>query len=58
MDIYEALSTTRAMRRIKPDPIPYEVQARIFDASIHAPCAGYALRPALSVGVFRHGLGG
>jgi hypothetical protein len=29
MDIYEALYTTRAMRRLKPDPIPYDVQARI-----------------------------
>ena len=23
MDLYEALYTTRAMRRLKPDPIPY-----------------------------------
>lgn len=37
MDIHEALYTTRAMRRLKPDPIPYEVQARILDAAIHAP---------------------
>ena len=37
MDIYEALYTTRAMRRLKPDPIPYDVQARILDAAIHAP---------------------
>jgi nitroreductase len=37
MDIYEALYTTRAMRRLKPDPIPYEVQARILDAAIRAP---------------------
>jgi nitroreductase len=37
MDIYEALYTTRAMRRVKPDPIPYEVQARILDAAIRAP---------------------
>jgi nitroreductase len=37
MDIYEALYTTRAMRRLKPDPIPYEAQARILDAAIHAP---------------------
>ena len=40
MDIYEALYTTRAMRRLKPDPIPYEVQARILDAAIHAPTIG------------------
>lgn len=40
MDIYEALYTTRAMRRLKPDPIPYDVQARILDAAIHAPHTG------------------
>src|SRR5436190_11886058 len=37
MEIYEALYTTRAMRRLKPDPIPYDVQARILDAAIRAP---------------------
>jgi len=40
MDIYEALYTTRAMRRLKPDPIPYDAQARILDAAIHAPTIG------------------
>jgi nitroreductase len=40
MDIYEALYTTRAMRRLKPDPIPYEAQARILDAAIRAPHIG------------------
>jgi nitroreductase len=37
MDVYEALYTTRAMRRMRPDPIPYAVQARILDAAIRAP---------------------
>src|SRR2546426_12117167 len=37
MDIYEALYTTRSMRRLKPDPIPYDAQARILDAAIRAP---------------------
>jgi nitroreductase len=37
MDLHEALYTTRAMRRLKPDPIPYDVQARILDAAIRAP---------------------
>jgi nitroreductase len=37
MDIHEALYTTRAMRRLRSDPIPYEVQARILDAAIRAP---------------------
>ncbi len=40
MDIYEALYTTRAMRRLKPDPIPLDVQARILDAAVHAPTIG------------------
>jgi len=40
MDIYEALYTTRAMRRLKPDPIPYDAQARILDAAIRAPTIG------------------
>nr|MBA2451843.1 nitroreductase family protein [Chloroflexia bacterium] len=44
MDIHEALYTTRAMRRLKPDPIPYDVQARILDAAIHAPHIGEAWR--------------
>jgi nitroreductase len=42
MDIYEALYTTRAMRRLKADPIPTEVQARILDAAIRAPSGGNA----------------
>jgi nitroreductase len=37
MDLYEAIYTTRAMRRLKPDPIPYAAQARILDAAIRAP---------------------
>jgi nitroreductase len=44
MDIYEALYTTRAMRRMKPDPIPYEAQARILEAAIHAPTIGEGWR--------------
>jgi nitroreductase len=42
MEIYEALYTTRAMRRVRPDPIPYDVQARILDAAIRAPSGGNA----------------
>jgi nitroreductase len=44
MDIYEVLYTTRAMRRLKPDPIPYDVQARILDAAIRAPHIGEGWR--------------
>lgn len=42
MELYEALYTTRAMRRLKPDPIPIDVQARILDAAIRAPTGGNA----------------
>ncbi len=40
MDLHEALYTTRAMRRVRPDPIPLDVQARILDAAIRAPSGG------------------
>lgn len=40
MDVYEALYTTRAMRRVRPDPIPVEVQQRMLDAAIRAPSGG------------------
>ena len=42
MDISEALYTTRAMRRCRPDPIPVDVQERILDAAIRAPTGGNA----------------
>jgi len=42
MDLHEALYTTRAMRRVKPDPIPEAVQKRILDAAIRAPTGGNA----------------
>jgi nitroreductase len=40
MDVREALYTTRAMRRVRPDPIPSDVQGRILDAAIRAPSGG------------------
>ena len=40
MDAYEALYTTRAMRRLKKDPIPTLVQKKILDAAIRAPSGG------------------
>lgn len=40
MDVREALYTTRAMRRVKSDPIPEDVQQRILDAAIRAPSGG------------------
>jgi nitroreductase len=42
MDVFEALYTTRAMRRLKPDPVPSDVIARIIDAGIRAPSPGAA----------------
>lgn len=42
MDLSEALYTTRAMRRVRPDPIPEEVVAKILDAAIRAPSGGNA----------------
>jgi nitroreductase len=40
MDAREVLYTTRAMRRLKTDPIPEAVVARIIDAGVRAPCPG------------------
>ena len=37
MELMEALYTTRSMRRMLPDPIPIDAQARILDAAIRAP---------------------
>lgn len=42
MDVFEALYTTRAMRRVKPDPIPIDVQRAIMDAAVRAPSGGNA----------------
>jgi nitroreductase len=42
LDVWEALYTTRAMRRMRPDPVPMEVQARIMDAAVRAPSGGDA----------------
>ena len=42
VDLYEALYTTRAMRRVKPDQVPADVQALILDAAIRAPSGGNA----------------
>ena len=42
MDIFEALYTTRAMRRVRPDPVPLAVQEKILDAAIRAPTGGNA----------------
>lgn len=40
MDLLEALYTTRAMRRVAPDPVPDEAAAAMLDAAIRAPSGG------------------
>lgn len=40
IDLYEAMSTLRAVRRLKPDPIPDAVLARILQAAAWAPSGG------------------
>lgn len=40
MDIFEAIYTTRAMRRLKPDPVPDELVWKVLDAAIRAPSGG------------------
>ena len=40
MDVFEAIYTTRAMRRLKPDPIPDELVWKVLDAAIRAPSGG------------------
>ena len=37
MDVYEALYTTRAMRRVSEDPIPDDILKQMVDAGIRAP---------------------
>ena len=40
MDLYEALYTTRAMRRVHPDPIPEDAVKAMFDAAVRSPSGG------------------
>jgi nitroreductase len=40
LDVLEAIYTTRAMRRLKPDPIPADVLRQILEAAIRAPSGG------------------
>ena len=37
MDVFEALYTTRAMRRVSEDPIPDDVLKQMVDSGIRAP---------------------
>src|SRR4030067_579990 len=40
MDIFEAINTQRAMRRLKPDPVPEELIWKLLDAAVKAPSGG------------------
>jgi len=40
--LLEAIYSTRALRRFKPDPVPEEVLFQLFDAAIRAPSGGNA----------------
>lgn len=40
--LFEAIHSARSLRRLKPDPIPEEMIAKILDAAIRAPSAGNA----------------
>ncbi len=42
LDVYEAMSTLRAVRRLKPDPIDDEVLERVIEAATWAPTGGNA----------------
>ena len=39
-DLYEAMSTLRAVRRLRPDPIPADVLERVLQAACWAPTGG------------------
>ena len=42
MGLFEAMYSARALRRLKPDPVPEEIITRVLDAAIRAPSAGNA----------------
>jgi hypothetical protein len=37
--LFDAIYSARALRRLKPDPVPEEIITRILDAAIRAPSA-------------------
>ena len=43
-DLFEIMQTTRAMRRLKPDPVPDELIRRILQAGVHATSGGNTQR--------------
>lgn len=42
MEVYEAMRTLRAVRRLRPDPIPAAVLHRVLEAATWAPTGGNA----------------
>ena len=40
MDLFEAIYSQRAMRRLKSDPVPDELIWKVLDAAIRAPSGG------------------
>jgi len=42
LSVFEAIHTARALRRLRPDPVPEALITRVLDAAIRAPSAGNA----------------
>ena len=40
IELYEAMRTLRAVRRLRPDPIPDDVLRRVLEAATWAPTGG------------------
>ncbi len=41
-DVFDIMHTCRAMRRLRPDPVPEELLVKLVDAAIHAPSSSNA----------------
>ncbi len=41
-DVFDVIHTCRAMRRLRPEPVPEELLVRLVDAAIHAPSSSNA----------------
>ena len=42
LGLFDAIYTARALRRLKPDPVPEELLTKVLDAAIRAPSGGNA----------------
>jgi nitroreductase len=42
IELFEAMYTARALRRLKPDPVPEDLITKVLDAAIRAPSGGNA----------------